>query len=331
MSETHLTDSQPRSADPGMDALIRRLEPAPLQPTPEAGAAPQDEVQAQQVEEAPPVEDVQPESVEEEPSFDEDPVVTVTVQGVEQEVPLSEVIQGYSRQSDYTRKVQLVAEERRALEGERSQLMLAQREAVERAASLANRLEAELAQNQPDPKAMAQLRMTNPGEYAAQVADQQNRQQLLYAAQQQQAAMQAQQNGQRIEAERAALADKVPEFRDNFDKTYAELGAWVTSPEGGNIPVDDWNQEYDHSRILLAYQAMRSAQQDAATRDGTQKVRATVAKLPRIRSRGVETPGQSEREQYAAAVNKMQRSSSAQDIASALQARNRLLDSNREG
>ena len=329
MSEQHLTDAQPRHPDPGMDSLIRRLEPAPLQPTPEAEAQPEAEVQP--IEEAPPVEEVQPEAVEEVAEFDDDPVVTVTVQGVEEEVPLSEVIQGYSRQSDYTRKVQMVAEERRALEAERSQLMLAQREAVERAAGLASRLEAELATTQPNPEDMAKLRMTNPGEYAARVADQQHRQQLLYAAQQQAAALEAQQNGQRIESERAALADKEPAFRDNFDKTYAELGAWVTSPEGGNIPVEDWNQEYDHSRILLAYQAMQRAQQDAATRDGTQKVRATVAKLPRIRSRGVESPGQSEREQYAAAVQKMQRSSSAQDIARALQARNRLLDTNREG
>ena len=119
MSEQHLTAAQPRHPDPGMDSLIRRLEPAPLQPTPEAEAQPEAEVQP--IEEAPPVEEVQPEAVEEVAEFDDDPVVTVTVQGVEEEVPLSEVIQGYSRQSDYTRKVQMVAEERRALEAERSQ------------------------------------------------------------------------------------------------------------------------------------------------------------------------------------------------------------------
>lgn len=45
-----------------------------------------------------------------------DPLVAVTINGEEVEVPLSELIAGYSRHGDYTKKTQALAEQRRAVE-----------------------------------------------------------------------------------------------------------------------------------------------------------------------------------------------------------------------
>ncbi len=52
----------------------------------------------------------------------EEPSYTVKVNGEEQTVPLSELLKGYSRTEDYKAKTMAVADERRALEAERTNL-----------------------------------------------------------------------------------------------------------------------------------------------------------------------------------------------------------------
>lgn len=64
-----------------------------------------------------------------------EPVHTVKVNGEEIAVPLSELLKGYSRTEDYKAKTMAVADERRALEAERSQVE------TQTAAKYANQLE----------------------------------------------------------------------------------------------------------------------------------------------------------------------------------------------
>lgn len=317
MAEAPLTDNMSRHADPGMDALIRHYEGGEEQPE-----QPADPQEPQPDPEPLAAEEPQSEAAEEQ--FDEDPLVPVTVAGVEQEVPLSELIRGYSREADYTRKTQSLAEERKAVEAERSQLMLAGREAVERSAQLAAQLQHEIQANQPDANELARLRVENPGEYAARIADMQRKQALLQQAQVQAQQYQQQEQQQRVGFERSMLAEKEPAFASDFDKTYAELGRWVTDPNGGGVSVEEWNSEFDHRRILIAYRAMQNDQHRATARENQTAVRAKVANLPRVRSGAPQEAGHSERESYAAAVNKMRESGSTRDIARALQARSAL-------
>lgn len=320
MAEAPLTEAMPRHSDPGMDALIRHYENGPAE-----SEAPQLEAEPQA--DAPALEETPPESEGQEPveqtaeeQYDEDPLVPVNVAGVEQEVPLSELIRGYSREADYTRKTQTLAEERKAVEQERSQLMLAGREAVERSAQLAAQLQQEIQSNQPDANALARLRVENPGEYAAQIADIQRKQALLQQAQVQAQQYQQQEQQQRVGYERSMLAEKEPAFASDFDSTYAELGRWVTDPSGGGVSVEEWNSEFDHRRILIAYRAMQNDQHRATARKNEGTVRAKVANLPRVRSGSPQEAGHSERENYAAAVNRMRESGTTRDIARALEA-----------
>lgn len=320
MSEEHLTTEQPRHQDPGMDALIKHLDqPQAAEDQPRddlgqfAGEATEEDAEPEPLSGL----DSEPESQE----SDEDPYVPVTVGGVEQEVPLSELIRGYSREADYTRKTQSLSEERKAVEQERAQLMLAGQQAVQRSAQLAAQLQQELQNNQPDPNAMARLRVEDPGEYAAQIADQQRKGMLLQQAQQQAHNIQQHQNQERVLSERSALGEKEPAFASDFDSTYAGLGKWVTDPNGGGVSVDDWNNEYDHNRILIAYRAWKADEQASVATDRNSAVRARVANLPRVRSGAPTEPGHSEREAYAAAVTKHQASGTVRDIAKALMAR----------
>jgi len=325
VAEAPLTENTARHNDPGMDALIRHFEGGPQQPAEAEPQVAEDPLALEAVVPEDEAQEWQEKAAQEaEAQFDEDPMVPVNVAGVEQEVPLSELIRGYSREADYTRKTQSLAEERKAVEQERSQLMLASREAVERSAQLAAQLQQELQANQPDANRLARLRIENPGEYAAQMEDMRRKQALLQQAQAQQQHYQMQQQQQRVGYERSMLAEKEPAFASDFDRTYAELGKWVTDPNGGGVSVEEWNSEFDHRRILIAYRAMQNDQHRATARENETTVRKKVANLPRLRSGSPQEAGHSEREQYAAAVNQMRESGTTRDIARALQARSAL-------
>jgi hypothetical protein len=327
MSEQHLTDEQPQHHDSGMDALIKHLEtPGGQQAAPpEEPEAETDPLALEAVVPEAEVKEWQEKAAQEAgDQFDEDPLVPVVVAGAEHEVPLSELIRGYSREADYTRKTQSLAEERKAVEAERSQLMLAGREAVERSSQLAQQLQQEIQSNQPDANELARLRVENPGEYAARIADMQRRQTMLQHAQAQTNQYQQQQAAQRVGFERSQLSEKEPDFASDFVGTYAALGRWVTDPDGGGISVEDWNSEYDHTRILIAYRAFKASEHASVTKDRNSTVRAKVANLPRVRSGAPTEPGHSEREGYATALNQMKATNSVRDIANALSARDAL-------
>lgn len=63
----------------------------------------------------------------------EEPRYKVKVNGQEMDLPVSELIKGFQLQSDYTRKTQQVAEERKAVEGEKERLTREREEFVEQA------------------------------------------------------------------------------------------------------------------------------------------------------------------------------------------------------
>ena len=65
---------------------------------------------------------------------------TVKVDGAEVDVSANELIAGYQRNGDYTRKTQAVAEDRKAVEGERQQFAPAQQELLTMREHLAARL-----------------------------------------------------------------------------------------------------------------------------------------------------------------------------------------------
>lgn len=64
------------------------------------------------------------ESEDQDSDQEPEPTFTISVDGVETEVPQSELIKGYMRTADYTRKTQLLASQRRQLE-DANQLMVA--------------------------------------------------------------------------------------------------------------------------------------------------------------------------------------------------------------
>ena len=89
-----------------------------LDPQPEGQA----EVEATEVEEVEAQAEEEAEAVEQEEEVQETPRYRVKVDNEELEVDLDELIKGYSRTSDYTKKTQTLAEQRKQVEAERAKI-----------------------------------------------------------------------------------------------------------------------------------------------------------------------------------------------------------------
>ena len=187
-----------------------------------------------------------------------EPLYTVKVNGEEQQVPASELIKGYQLNSDYTRKTQALADERREHQAEFDAVK------QERAymAQLAQTLESRLREMAPPPVDWERLRATDPIEFAAQWAQHQMREQQvgsLRAEQERiaqiQAAEQQQSLAQLLGQESERLAEAVPDWKDP-EKAKAERKALREYALSQGFEPADIDGVYDHRVVVL----MRKAQ-----------------------------------------------------------------------
>jgi len=211
-------------------------------------------------EEAQPEESDEPEGSEEEEGTEDEevPRFTVKVDGEEVEVPLDELINGYSRQSDYTKKTQELAEERKAIQAERDQLKEVEQERVQYAhllKALQDSLEAEPAEPDWD-----KLYQENPAQFAYvkhkwdSEAKARQSQRAAVRSEQERVMKLAQQEAERtmrstIEAEEARLPEVIPEWKDAkrretewaaIKATFGDGVDTVTEAAGKAILRDAW-------------------------------------------------------------------------------------------
>ena len=123
--QAHEEQTQPGSLWEAQDALLKMMEPETetpeteeAQPTEEEESTEetQDESLEEESEEEEEAGEAEEESEESDEEVEEELLYAVTVNGEEQEVTLEELTKGYSRQSDYTRKTQEIANNRKGME-----------------------------------------------------------------------------------------------------------------------------------------------------------------------------------------------------------------------
>jgi hypothetical protein len=183
----------------------------------------------------------------------------VKVDGEEVEVPLDELLKGYSRTADYTRKTQAIAEARKQAEAEAS---LA-REERQRYAQTLEALDATLRQLQPPEIDWDRLYKENPVEWVRQREIARSRQeQSGWVQAQKQALVEKQQQEERIEAEktleseRSKLLEALPEWRD-ADKARADKAKIVSyATEKLGFSVEEISDIYDARAVLALRKAM---------------------------------------------------------------------------
>jgi hypothetical protein len=208
---------------------------------------------------------------------EQEPVYQVRIAGQEVEVPLSELVKGYSRTADYTRKTQDLAEERKRFIGEAQQT----RELRDQYAQRLEQVQALLQQAEPKVN-WDQLRAEDPIEFAAQWADHQRQQQALQQVQaerqqiiQRQAWEAQQRQAQTLNEAKAKLLEIVPEWRDP-KVAKAERASLKEFGRSFGYSEEELAGITDHRAVALLRMAQKY--QDLVQRRSTLKpVKRTVA------------------------------------------------------
>jgi len=212
----------------------------------------------------------------------------VKVDNEELEVDLDELIKGYSRTSDYTKKTQNLAEQRKAVESERTKI----EEAAKLRDTYAQRLQViEQMLTQPTEDLTA-LKDSDPVGYAIKVAENMEREKQLAAVRAERESVQAKQvaeNQERLKAHIAQEAERlrsaIPDFSDEVKgevirkeiRDYAKSVGWSDQ---------ELSQVYDHRAVLTLYRAM----QYEKLQKSKPAVSKRVAEAPKSLAPGVGSP-----------------------------------------
>lgn len=205
----------------------------------------------------------------------------VKVNGEEIEVPEDELVKGYSRTQDYTRKTQEAAELRKQAEAETA----AARSEREQLAAQLTTLQQALQQMTPAEPDWDQLRAEDPEHFADVYAAWQIHQRRLsdldaarQDAVQKVLADRHQQHMSYLQAEKAKLVEAIPEWK-NPDVAKKEAAALREYAKSKGYSDDEINAVSDHRVMLLLRNAMRYERAEAnrpALRQKVEKVRAAT-------------------------------------------------------
>lgn len=198
-------------------------------------------------------EEVEGEEEEAEEEAPRDEKFVVKVDGKEIEVPKDELIRGYQREADYTRKTQKLAEERKLVESEFQQV----RGEREQYSQILGQLQQKLQELEPPEPDWNRLEVEDPTEYARQWTSHQRRNQQKYAVQAEQDRLnqvrqaELQKHLQQVMAtEVSRLKEKIPEW-NSPEKAKAEGKALLEYGQNLGFSEQELSTITD-SRALLA-------------------------------------------------------------------------------
>lgn len=248
------------------------------------------EVIEQAIEQSEVEEDYQDTEEYEEP--EEEPATTyrVRVGKEEVDVPLDELLKGYSRTADYTKKTQEVAEARKMVESDRQRIDEASRLRDQYAERLGV-IEQMLSQTDKA-EDLSALKENDPIGYAVRVAEQSEREKQLTAVRaerQKLAQSQQAEQGERLKAhlatEAAKLRDAIPDLSDDVKGEVVKRDIRDFAKSIG-FSDQELTQVYDSRAVLTLYKAMQYDKLVKGKTDATKK----VSQAPRMLRPGTSTP-----------------------------------------
>jgi len=269
--EEQINDTSNEVVETQVDAVetfTNMLEAEESNDKPEVTNEQEDEEAVEETAEETEPEEVEEESEEDEPDdTDEDDVEVeerktyrVKAGGEEKEVTLQELVSGYQKGDDYTKKSQTLAEARKKVEAhahEVQQAMQVKEEYAQRLAQVEQFLMSDGEQVNLD-----ELKENDPIQYAIKVAEQTETNKKINIlrqerakVQQQQQAYQAQQQHAVVQNEAKMLSEKVKEFSD--PKKAEQIKNDIRS-FGKSVGFSDQelSQVYDHRHVLILQKAM---------------------------------------------------------------------------
>lgn len=193
-----------------------------------------------------------------EDSAEQEQLYTVKIHGKDEQVPLSELISGYSRTSDYHQKTQALANERRSFQAEIEAVQQERTQYAQLLPALAQQIQSAM----PQPPSIDLLE-ADPVQYlrqkeiyeretarlSAAVSEMQRAEQLKAAEQQRTVA-------QMVAQAREKLPELIPAWKD--PKAYERDRTAMRSYLGKvGYSDEEINQAYDPRAVALAWKAMR--------------------------------------------------------------------------
>jgi len=244
----------------------------------------------------------------------EQPTYLVKAAGEEREVTLDELIKSYQLGTDYTKKSQAVAEERKAVESERQ----AVQEAKQMRDTYAQRLEMIEQMLQPQEENLDYLKETDPIGYSVKVAEMVQREKQLGAVRAERERINQQQEHDRqmqmqslVAEEMQKLSASLPEFADP-SKGEAIRNDIRTYGKQMGFSENELAAVYDSRAVLTLYKAMQYDKLVASKPAITKK----VSEAPRAIKPGVSKPRDSNAEETKKLKARAKSSGSIRDAAS---------------
>ena len=245
----------------------------------------------------------------------EQPTYLVKAAGVEREVTLDELIKSYQLGTDYTKKSQAVAEDRKAVEAERQ----AVQEAKVLRDTYAQRLEMIEQMLQPQQEEnLDYLKETDPIGYSVKVAEMVQREKQLSAVQAERYRINQQQEQDRqmqmqhiVAEEMQKLSASLPEFADPAKGEAIRNDIRSYGKQMG-FSENELAAVYDSRAVLTLYKAMQYDKLVASKPAITKK----VSEAPRAIKPGVSKPRDSNAEEMKKLKARAKSSGSVRDAAS---------------
>jgi len=251
----------------------------------------------------------------EEEAVEESPKYRVKANGEELEVSLDELLNGYSRTADYQKKTQSLAEQRKAIEAERSKIA----DTARIRDTYAQRLQVieQKLQEQVGTEDLTQLRENDPVGYALAVADRSEREKQVYAiraerqrVQQEQAQQQSQVLQSHVQQEQQKLVDLIPEFKDEAKAEVIRRDIRVYAKSIG-FSDQELSQVYDSRAVTALYKSMMYDKL-VAGKSGTLK---KVQSAPKTLRPGTSNPKNSDQEAQKKDFERLRQSGNKKDAA----------------
>ena len=332
--QAHEDQMQPGSIREAQEVLLGLMEseeekPETEEATPTEEEESTEETQDESLEEESEEEDEPEEEEEESEESDdeeEEALYAVTVNGEEHEVSLDELLKGYSRQSDYTRKTQELSQGRKEIEeaksnydsaltqmqGERQHYINSINQILQNSSNNLNeynKIDWDTLKNEDPIEYVKMKEDFREGKEKMQVLEQQRQS----AVQQQQAEMQKV-HEESIQVERAKMIEALPEWGD--PEKQKELAADVkTYALKQGFSEEELSSLIDHRSVLVL---MKAAKYDALE-NADVKSKKLKNKPKVIRAGSGKTKGENSKSKRAAKMKRLQGTGHVDDAASILE------------
>ena len=211
----------------------------------------------------------------------------VKANGEEQDVTLDELVEGYQKGSDYTKKSQHLAEQRKAVEENAYAIQEAQNLRDEYHARL-GQVQEVLQNNAEEYVDLDVLKENDPIAYAVAVAERTENSKKLQAVQQEQVrlseeskAYHSQQQAQFVQAQAKLLSEKMKDF-SNPKKAEQLKGEIRNFGKSIGFTDQELGQVFDHRHVMVMQKAMEYDKLQKANPGVTKK----LSKAPKMSKKG---------------------------------------------